>query len=126
VIDLLSGLLLPLFQPLVRTSKVFPSGLSTVFTAWAASALPSSRNPVEGLEWQIPVQPSASKLVQLEESTRYRSSRLAAWCDHCPIAPRIDSAPRRIALLSKEADILPKCTSKVSKTRVNKQASPVL
>ena len=35
-----------LFHPLVRTSKVFPSGLNTVLTAWAASALPSERKSV--------------------------------------------------------------------------------
>src|SRR5215831_11165984 len=47
VMDVPSGRLLPLFHPLVRTSSVFPSGLIAVLTASAASALPSSRNPVE-------------------------------------------------------------------------------
>lgn len=52
VIDVPSGKRLLRFQPLVRTNNVVPSGLNAVFTASAASAFPSARNPVEGLgEW---------------------------------------------------------------------------
>src|SRR5215472_2255434 len=47
VIEVPSGRRLLLFQPLVRTSRVCPSGLNAVLTASAASAFPSVRRPVE-------------------------------------------------------------------------------